>query len=216
MRAGRMAFRRSCSPCDRFTPSLSRAMLTRRDGSPCGIKPISICLLLGARDRFTIFSLGTAGYRPDQRRAFPPASLLTDLEWRVRDGQSRAYACRARQVSNGDRGVALHGIIEFRFRHICHADRRLLLAFGQASVARGPRASLGDVGRRPSHVYFWVQRGGPLRYVEPTRSTPSHHRLARGIGRQKPGQSSQAKRGPKNPGRSIGGLFSSHTTKWTN
>src|SRR5680860_508748 len=47
------------------------------------------------------------------------------------------------------------------------------------------------------------RRGGPLRYVEPPRSTPSHNRPARGKRRQQQGWSSQAKRGPKKPGRSV-------------
>jgi hypothetical protein len=42
--------------------------------------------------------------------------------------------------------------------------------------------------------------GGPLRHVEPPRSTPSHHRSARDRKRQKPGRLPQVKRGPKKTG----------------
>jgi putative transposase len=47
------------------------------------------------------------------------------------------------------------------------------------------------------------RRGGPLRYMEPPRSAPSRNRPARGNRRQQQGWSSQVKRGPKKPGRSV-------------
>jgi putative transposase len=46
------------------------------------------------------------------------------------------------------------------------------------------------------------QRVGSLRYAEPPRSDPLHHRPARGKRRINRGRSSQARRGPKKPGRS--------------